>query len=232
MAKITAFAGAALLAAAAYAQRPEGFGRGEPMLSPAAQALDTDRDGSISASELAAAAKSLQALDRNGDGRLTSDEVRPQMGGRGGRGRGEGPGESAGPDAEELVKTLMAFDKNSDGQLAKDEVPERVQSLFERADADKNGALSAEEIRKSAQAASGGSRGRGEGEGRGGPGGMMRLDPVLAALDADANDEISAAELAAAPTALKKLDRDGDGRLAVDEAGMNLGRGRGGLRGR
>jgi hypothetical protein len=61
---------------------------------------------------------------------------------------------------------------------------------------------------------------------------MMRLDPVLAALDTDANGEISAAELAAAPTALKKLDRDGDGRLAVDEAGMNLGRGRGGLRGR
>jgi Ca2+-binding EF-hand superfamily protein len=220
MLKIATFGTAAVLAISAYAQRPGGFGRGGPMLSPAAQALDTDRDGTVSAEELAAAAASLKALDRNGDGKLTSDEVRPQMGGRGGRGRGDEPGETAGPDPEELVKTLMSFDKNSDGQLSKEEVPERMQGIFERADGDKNGLLSAEEIRKSAQSAAGSGRGRGEGRGP--------SDPVLTALDVDANGEISAAELAAASTALKKLDRNGDGRLTADEAGMNFGRGRGG----
>jgi len=56
------------------------------MRSPAFQALDTDKDGVISAAELANAAESLKVLDKNGDGKLTEDEVRPQMGGRGGRG--------------------------------------------------------------------------------------------------------------------------------------------------
>ena len=59
----------------------------------------------------------------------------------------------------------MAFDKNGDGHLSKDEVPERMQGMFERADGDKNGMLSAEEIRKSAQSAAGSGRG-GEGEGK------------------------------------------------------------------
>ena len=127
-----------------------GFGRGGMMRSPAFQALDADRDGVISATELANAAASLKSLDKNGDGKLTEDEVRPQMGGRGGRG-GE-PGETAGPSAEEMVQTLMAFDKNGDGQLTRDELPERMHGLFDRADTDKNGALTADEIRKSAQA--------------------------------------------------------------------------------
>ena len=55
----------------------------------------------------------------------------------------------------------------------------------------------------------------------------MRIDPILAALDTDADGEISAAELAAAPMALKKLDRDGDGRLSEEEVRINLGFGRG-----
>jgi Ca2+-binding EF-hand superfamily protein len=197
------------------------------MRSPAFQALDTDRDGVISAAELANAAASLKALDKNGDGKLTEDEVRPQMGGRGrgGRGgRGGEPGETTAPSAEEMVQTLMAFDKNGDGKLTRDEVPERMQGLFDRADADKDGALTPDEIRKSAQAtAAPAGRGRAEEPN------FIRFDPILAALDTNSDGEISSAEIAAAATSLKKLDKNGDGQLSEDEVRPNFGprRGRG-----
>jgi Ca2+-binding EF-hand superfamily protein len=196
--------------------------RGGPMRSPAFDALDVDRDGAISTAELSNAAKSLKSLDRDGDGKLAQAEVAPQMGGRRGR-VGEG-GEASAPAADEMVKTFMAFDKNGDGQLTRDELPERMHGLFDRADSDKNSSLSANEIRRSAQATSA-PAGRGGGEGRN----NMRLDPILAALDTDSDGEISAAEVAAAPTALKKLDSNGDGQLSGGEARPNFGprRGRG-----
>ena len=207
----------------AWCQPRGGFGRGGMMRSPAFQALDTNKDGVISPPELANAAELLKSLDKNGDGKLTEDEVRPQFGGRGERGgRGGDAAENSGPTADELVKTLMAFDKNSDGRLTHEEVPERMQGLFERADADKDGFLTADEIRKSAQATAA-TRGFGRSEGRGERFSFMRIDPILAALDADSNGEISAAELKAAPTALKKLDKDGNGQLSQDEVRPNIG---------
>jgi Ca2+-binding EF-hand superfamily protein len=45
----------------------------------------------------------------------------------------------------------------------------------------------------------------------------MRFHPVLAALDADHDREISAREIASAPAALKTLDRNHDGKLTPDE---------------
>src|SRR5438132_1180570 len=90
---------------------------------------------------------------------------------------------------------------------------------FQALDADKDGILTADEIRKSAQAtATSATRGRGEGgEGRPGPEGgrgegptFMRLDPILAALDINSDGEVSAGEIAAAATSLKKLDKNGD----------------------
>ena len=230
-----------VVAAPVWCQPPGGFGRGGEMRSPAFLALDADHDGAISAAEIANAAAALKLLDKNGDGKLTEDEVRPQMGGRGGR--GDEPGETAGPTADDMVKTLMAFDKNGDGQLTRDEVPERMQGLFDRADADHNGILTAEEIRKVAQAtAAPAERGRGEGRregfrpgggegGRGNGPSFMKMDPILAALDTDGDGEISAAELAAAPTVLKKLDTNGDGKISADEVRINFGPGRGRGRG-
>jgi len=235
-----------LLTAAAplWCQPPGGFGRGGPMRSPAFLALDADRDGVISAAEIANAPAALKLLDKNGDGKLTEDEVRPQMGGRGGPGgpggpggrggRGDEPGETPAPTADEMVRMLMAFDKNGDGKLTRDELPERMLGLFDRADADRNGVLTEDEIRKAAQAAAApAARGRGEGRGeaRGDGPSFMRLDPILAALDTNGDGEISAEELAAAPTALKKLDANGDGQLSADEVRMNIGPGRGRGRG-
>ena len=44
---------------------------------PLETALDTNADGVIDAGETARASASLKTLDKNGDGKLTSDEYRP-----------------------------------------------------------------------------------------------------------------------------------------------------------
>ncbi len=217
------------------------------MRSAAFTALDTDKDGTISAEEIASASTSLKTLDKNGDGRITEDEVRPtggrgpggRGGGREGRGGGNEPGETAPPSVDEMVANLMAFDKNGDGKLTRDEVPERMQGLFDRADADKDGVLTTDEIRKMAQslaapagrANAGGREGVGrEGGGREGRGprmSIMKMDPILVALDIDGDGVISAEEIANAPASLKKLDKNNDGKLTQDEVRMNMGPGRG-----
>ena len=83
-------------------------------------------------------------------------------------------------------------------------------------------------------------------EGRGGPGGrggfqrMMQMMPVMAALDADKDGEISSEELANATNALKALDKNDDGKLTEEELRPNFegmrgergGRGAEGGRGR
>lgn len=119
-----------------------GEGRRDFMrVMPLMQALDTNKDGMLSAEEIANAPTALKTLDKNKDGKLTEDELRPPMGGgEGGRG---GP---ARPDPQQLVTRLMANDKNGDGKLSKDELPERMQELMDRADTDKDGALSKEEL--------------------------------------------------------------------------------------
>ncbi|MGC3957246.1 MAG: EF-hand domain-containing protein [Verrucomicrobiota bacterium] len=54
--------------------------------------------------------------------------------------------------------------------------------------------------------------------GQGGPGGGQPPKlPLLTALDADGNGEISATEISNAATALKALDKNGDGKLSRDE---------------
>lgn len=196
-------------------------------MSPILAAVDADHDGTISAAELKAAPAALKSLDKNGDGQLTQDELRPAFA-RGGS--GGGPGATQAPSADELVKTLMAFDKDGDGKLSKPELPERMQGLFDRADADKDGFLTAEELKKTAAAPRAEQAGR-RGEREGGEGGrrMQRVDPVTAALDVDQDGVISAQEMQGATAALAKLDRNGDGQLTEDEVRPNFG-GRGGQR--
>jgi formyltetrahydrofolate synthetase len=69
---------------------------------PVMTALDSDGNGEISPEEIKGAVAALKKLDKNKDGKLTEDELRPNFGGRGGasgqrpsrggEGRGEGRG--------------------------------------------------------------------------------------------------------------------------------------------
>jgi outer membrane protein assembly factor BamB len=63
----------------------------------------------------------------------------------------------------------------------------------------------------------GGGPAQNRGPGGGGPS-VMQNDPVLSTLDKDRNKEISADEIAAAPTALRALDKNQDGKISEDEA--------------
>ena len=63
-----------------------------PPTPPLMAALDTDNDGVISEKEISAATKSLKKLDKNNDGKLTADELRPAGGMRPPQGDGFRPG--------------------------------------------------------------------------------------------------------------------------------------------
>jgi EF-hand domain pair/EF hand len=143
---------------------PGGFGGGRGMrMNPVMKALDKDGNGELSAAEIAGAAAALKTLDKNKDGKLTEDELRPPMpmGGFGGERGGMMGGP---PDPSQLVNMLMANDKNRDGKLSKAELPERMQGIMARADTNKDGSLSKEELTKFAST-------------MGGPGGPMPGGP-------------------------------------------------------
>jgi hypothetical protein len=141
---------------------------------PVIAALDADRDGVLSESEIANAAVALKKLDRNKDGRIDREEMRPP-GGPGPRGagsRGAGPrdqgaeragtgrkpvgddqprgtmrfGQSAPGDGKAMLNWLMGQDKNQNGLLESDEIPERMSRMMERGDQDGDGKLSRQEI--------------------------------------------------------------------------------------
>ena len=70
---------------------PGGPGGQRPM-NPIILALDLNNDGTLDADEIAKASVSLKKLDKNGDGKITPDEHRPQrQGGPGGPGGGDRP---------------------------------------------------------------------------------------------------------------------------------------------
>lgn len=188
----------ACVADSALAQRGPGrggFGRGgfeggPPQgmfgMIPIQAALDTDKDGKISATEIEKATASLRKLDRNKDGALTEDELRPEFGrgreGREGRGPGEGErggpqsghGQRGGPQGGEAgrLSRLMEYDKNKDGKLSTAELPGPLQSLMARVDTDKDGLATQQELAAAMPAAPEGRQGRGGFGGRGerGPG--------------------------------------------------------------
>ena len=126
----------------------------------------------------------------------------------------------------------MENDANGDGKLTKDEMDERMQPMFDRADKDEDGFVTSEEL-KSLFAESpprGGFGGPGRGGFGGGPGRMLRSLPIMQALDADQNGELSGQEVENAVVALKALDKDQNGTITQDEMMPDFGAmgGRGG----
>ncbi len=79
-----------LLAQDGPPRREGGRPGGPPPVPPIIAALDLNKDGEIDANEIAKASQSLLTLDKNGDGKLTRDELRPPHP-EGGPGEGRGP---------------------------------------------------------------------------------------------------------------------------------------------
>ena len=158
----------------------------------------------------------LKGLDKDKNGKLTEDELRPNFGGdRDEQGRGTAGGRGFDPEA--MVARMMEQDKNKDGKLAKDEVSERMQGMIERADRDNDGVASKDELAASFRRPMGGFGGGqagGQAGGRGGFGGPQNAERFV-------------------DRALE-FDADKDGKLSKEELtkwAEQMGRGFGGARG-
>ena len=197
--------------------------------------LDTNKDGAIDNKELAA------LKDRLAQGGQGQQGQRPQgqrpEGQQGQRPQGQRPEGQQGQRPQfnpaDMIKRIKESDKNKDGKITKDELPEQMQRMFPRIDTNQDGAIDREELavmeKRMAQRGQGGQRPEGqpgqrpEGqpgqrpEGQPGQGRGLPPLPVLQALDANHDGEISGDEIANAVKALKSLDKDGNGKLTMEE---------------
>jgi uncharacterized protein YuzE len=120
--------------------------------------LDADKNGELSAIEIANAPASLRTLDANGDGSVTRDDlkasrpanaperpVKAQPGGPGRRSGSTDRGRTAPP-------AMLALDADQDGALSAAEIGNATASLS-ALDANKDGKLTREELRPESPAA-------------------------------------------------------------------------------
>lgn len=192
-----------VLLSAAGAQPPDRDGGDPPgFRDPLRRALDANQDFELDADELAKAPEALKALDKNGDGKLNREELRPPMGpppggpGRGPEGRGpgdrgpdgRGPGER-GPEGRP-PRDRESFDRpppprdfeggpprpregfRPGGDAGGRPGPERFVERAKSFDADGDGKLDETELRTFAESMA--ERMRGAVRGGGGPGGPPR----------------------------------------------------------
>jgi Ca2+-binding EF-hand superfamily protein len=112
------------------------------------RALDLDGDGTLSADEIAKAADSLKKLDQDGDGAVSRQELV-----RGGQvAAGAGRPAAPGPNTQRFMERLKQMDKDGDGKLSKEELPPFLQQRFDQLDANGDGFVGTDELRSAAQA--------------------------------------------------------------------------------
>jgi len=189
--------------------------------------LDKNADGQVAADEIPQDKQRLlkrlmRNADQDGNGKLSREEFVAGLKGRdklqSELGKSE-PGDSA-SDGPSLEERFRERDRNGDGKLAADDVPEpfreRFAGMLKRADKDGDEAISLEEFKKAE--ALGRRPGRPGGTPPGAPDGPPPGGDVLfRTLDTDRDGALSHDELAKAADALKKLDKDGDGKVTRRE---------------
>ena len=113
-------------------------GGGHRPMFPIIAALDTNHDGVIDSNEIANASAALLTLDKNGDGKLSADELMPQLpdGQKFAPPDGgkfptlpimkaldtNGDGEIDASEIANASTALKTLDKNGDGKLTRDEI--------------------------------------------------------------------------------------------------------------
>lgn len=129
----------------ASAQPPQLPGdRRPPPVPPIIALFDTDRDKVISAKEIEAAGEALAKLDKNGDGEITLDEIRPPDGKMNGD-KPKGPGGPP-PGGRPVPPMIKALDVDGNGTISASELagaPDSLKTLDKNGD----GELSPEELR-------------------------------------------------------------------------------------
>ena len=167
---------------------PRGGHGGPPPGNPIVDALDIDGNQELSSEEIQNASRSLAALDTNGDGVVSRDDMGPPGGGRGqggpqGRGGQSRPqrphADNAGDNekvSKSFMKRLMKYDKDKSGTIEKDELPDRMQNVMTKADTNGDDVLDEGELetlqsgkKKKSDQQNGGREKGGPGQ-RGGPG--------------------------------------------------------------
>jgi hypothetical protein len=120
-------------------------GRGRPPFfhHPIIRVLDADKDGEISAAELANAPAAIKTLDTNNDGKITAAELRPVP-------PADAPADLPPPPATDRPHPedpiMLALDANKDGELSAAEIANAASSL-KALDANSDGKLSPDELR-------------------------------------------------------------------------------------
>ncbi len=133
---------AASVTASAQPPPPPRGDRMPPPVPPLLVLFDTNHDRVLSAEEIQAAADSLAKLDRNGDGKITLDEMRmpPPNGGRPPKGPKDPP-----LGKPPVPPVIAALDTDHDGTISAAELADAPDSL-KTLDKDGDGALSPEEL--------------------------------------------------------------------------------------
>lgn len=125
---------------------PGGFGPGNFLARPVLEALDADKDGRVSRDELAAGVKKFfRDCDKGGGGKLDEKALAeginrlfpppPPGGGRGGPPGGFGPGTFLAP------VVLRRADADKDGKVTPEELLAAAEALFKECDKEKKGRL-------------------------------------------------------------------------------------------
>lgn len=208
--------------------------------------LDKDEDGKVTVAELAAGrpgegpggqkgpkgnpGEFFARADKNKDEKLSQDEVPAELWERLskldkdedgavsleelGAGRmamgGKGGPEGKGKGGEFFDRA----DKNKDGKLSKDEVPAEAWERMGKLDKNGDDSVSKEEL---AMGYRGAMEGRGKGD-KGRPGGGGGSDAIFSSLDKNNDEKLSEEEVPAEMWAkLSKADEDADGRVSKAE---------------
>jgi len=146
-------------------------------------AMDENKDGKLSKEEIPERLQSMLTRgDKNEDGSLDKEEImavsRERSGGGAG-GFGGGPGGPGGFGGGDFVGQMMErADADKDGKLTGDEIPEFMRGRLEQVDTNKDGSLDKAEM-EAVGARMRGGRGEGGPGGRGGEGGRRGNRPPV-----------------------------------------------------